>query len=45
MVRKSGAGAGGIDFATKVANLQPKAPLISYNEQIAQLKALEMGFD
>ncbi len=45
MVLKSRSGAGWIDFAAKVANLQPKHPLISYNEQIAQLKALEIGFD
>ena len=31
--------------AAKEANLQPKPPPISYNEQIAQLKALEIGFD
>ncbi|RZT93074.1 hypothetical protein EV681_3842 [Advenella incenata] len=42
---ESGSGAGWIDFAAKEANLQPKHPPISYNEQIAQLKALEIGFD
>src|SRR5690606_33398960 len=34
-----------IEFEAKVVNLQPQLPLISYNEQIAQLKALETGFD